>query len=390
MSVRRPHFYPAAVGLLVAATAAARLALALPAAETPGHDSKGKDLSAIDARRERLDSFERREHGLLETLEGIDRAASDLSQEVSGAQERAREARQALELAERVAREAAERQALTRRAMTIRVVALYKAGSVGPVRAIFTASGPRELLARMYALQSLLERDAALVARYRREGERLARARETALAAAAERDRAALRLVQGSRELGLELASKQDLLKQVRTDRAREQAAIQELEAAAQALESTLDGLRAGGTAPPREPSVRFESLRGRLPAPVAAPLVQRFGRVVDAEFRTETFRKGVDFAAQLGQPVHAVADGEVRYAGWFRGYGKLVIVDHGEQYFTVAGHLDEIRVQVGDPVRAGDVIGSAGETGSLGGALLYFEIRRGSEALDPSDWLAP
>ena len=394
MSVRRPHFCPAAMGLLVAATAAARLALALPAAETPGHDSKGKELSglqpAIDARRERLDSFERREHGLLETLEGIDRAASDLSQEVSGAQERAREARQALELAERVAREAAERQALTRRAMTIRVIALYKAGSVGPVRAIFTASGPRELLARIYALQSLLERDAALVARYRREGERLARARETALAAAAERDRAAVRLVQGSRELGLELASKQDLLKQVRTDRAREQAAIQELEAAAQALESTLDGLRAGGTAPPREPSVPFESLRGRLPAPVAAPLVQRFGRVVDAEFRTETFRKGVDFAAQLGQPVHAVADGEVRYAGWFRGYGKLVIVDHGEQYFTVAGHLDEIRVQVGNPVRAGDVIGSAGETGSLGGALLYFEIRRGSEALDPSEWLAP
>jgi murein hydrolase activator len=395
MSVRRPHWGRAAAGLLVAAWAAgARLALALPAAETPGPDSKGKELSdlehAIDARRERLESFERREHGLLETLEGIDRAASDLSQEVSGAQQRAREARQALELAERVAQEAAERQALTRRAMTARVVALYKAGSVGPVRAVFTASGPRELLARMYALQSLLERDAALVARYRREGERLARARETALAAAAERDRAAVRLVQGSRELGLELASKQDLLKEVRTDRAREEAAIQELEAAAQALESTLDGLRAGGTAPPRAPSVPFASLRGRLPAPVAAPLVQRFGRVVDAEFRTETFRKGVDFAAQLGQSVHAVADGAVRYAGWFRGYGKLVIVDQGEQYFTVAGHLDEIRVQVGDPVRAGDVIGTAGETGSLGGALLYFEIRRGSEALDPSEWLAP
>ncbi|HME69167.1 MAG TPA: peptidoglycan DD-metalloendopeptidase family protein [Myxococcota bacterium] len=397
MIARRRHRGPAAAGLVVAAwAAAARLALALPAAEPPGGDSKGKELSdlphAIDARRERLESFERREHGLLETLEGIDRAASDLSQEVSGAQERAHEARQALDLAERVAREAAERQAITRRAMTARVVALYKAGSVGPVRAIFTASGPRELLARMYALQNLLERDAALVSRYRREGERLTRAREAALAAAAERDRAAVRLARGSRELGLELASKQDLLKQVRTDRAREQAAIQELEAASQALESTLEGLRAGGTGtlPSRAPSVPFASLRGQLPPPVAAPLVQRFGRVVDSEFRTETFRKGVDFAAQLGQPVHAVADGEVRYAGWFRGYGKLVIVDHGEQYFTVAGHLDEIRVQVGDALRAGDVIGTAGETGSLGGALLYFEIRRGSEALDPSEWLAP
>lgn len=183
MSARRRHWNAAtAAGLLVAAFAAsARLALALPAAETPGDEHRGKDLSdlqhAIDARRERLQSFERREHGLLETLEGIDRAASDLSQKVSGAEERAREARQALELAEQVARAAAERQAITRRAMTARVVALYKAGAVGPVRAIFTASGPRELLARVYALQSLLERDAALVARYRREGAARTRSR---------------------------------------------------------------------------------------------------------------------------------------------------------------------------------------------------------------------
>jgi septal ring factor EnvC (AmiA/AmiB activator) len=387
-------------GVVVAATllaglaAAARLALAQPEAAVPGEESKGPldAQRANDARRERLQSFERREHGLLETLEGIDRAASDLSQEVSGAQERAREARQALARAERVAQEAAERQAVTRHAMTARVVALYKAGSIGPVRAVFTARGPRELLARVYALQTLLERDAALVSRYRREGERLAHAREAALAATAERDRAVARLAAGSHELGLERASKRELLRQVQTDRAREQGAIQELEAASQALESTLDDLRRG-SAPSRSAravSTPFLDLRGRLPAPVAAPVAQRFGRVVDAEFRTETFHKGVDFAAELGEPVHAVAEGEVRYAGWYRGYGKLVILDHGEQYFTVAGHLDEIRVQVGDAVQAGDVIGTAGETGSLGGALLYFEIRRGSEALDPAEWLVP
>jgi septal ring factor EnvC (AmiA/AmiB activator) len=397
--IARPRsLRPGVAGLaLVAAAALAGLARAEPSSEfPPGQESKGSQAADLtqagDARSERLTSFERHEHGLLETLEGIDRAASDLSTEVNGAQERAHEARQALDLAERVAGEAEERQALTRQAMTARVVALYKAGSVGPVRAVFTASGPRELLARIYALQNLAKRDAALVARYRQEGERLAHARETALAAAAERDRAALRFARGSRELGLERASKQDLLREVRADRAREEAAIQELESAAQALESTLDGLGSGGRAPPlsRVPSVPFSSLRGQLPPPVAAPLAQRFGRVVDAEFRTETFHKGVDFAAQLGQPVHAVADGEVRFAGWFRGYGKLVIVDQGEQYFTVVGHLDGVRVRIGDSLRAGDVIGTAGETGSLGGAVLYFEIRRGSEALDPSEWLAP
>ena len=108
----------------------------------------------------------------------------------------------------------------------------------------------------------------------------------------------------------------------------------------------------------------------------------------MDEEFRTQTFRKGVDFGVEVGEPVYAVAPGEVRLAGWFRGYGNLAIVDHGDAYFTVSGHLDEIRVEVGDRVEAGDQIATAGETGSLSGPRLYFEIRRGGEALDPTEWL--
>jgi septal ring factor EnvC (AmiA/AmiB activator) len=345
---------------------------------------------AITARRERLGHFERHEQGLLETLEGIDRAAADLQRDVTRAEARARRARDALARAERIAAEAEARQAQTRRAMAVRAVALYKAGELGPVRAVFSSKGPRELLARVHALQTLLERDASLVARYRTEGERVAKARAAALSASSERDRAAARLAAGAQAFDDELASKRDLLTQLRADRERERAALDELEAAARALESTLDGLRAAPPAPvpSRLPSVPFATLRGRLPAPVDAPVARRFGRVVDAEFRTETFRKGVEFGATLGQPVRAVGDGEVRFAGWFRGYGKLVIVDHGDQYFTVAGHLDQIGVQVGDAVRVGDVIGSAGETGSLGGTLLYFEIRRGSEPLDPLEWM--
>ena len=70
-------------------------------------------------------------------------------------------------------------------------------------------------------------------------------------------------------------------------------------------------------------------------------PIARGFGRVVDGEFLTETFRTGVEFEAPLGTPVQAVAAGQVRFAGWFRGYGRLVILDHGDGYFTVSGHLD-------------------------------------------------
>ncbi len=87
---------------------------------------------------------------------------------------------------------------------------------------------------------------------------------------------------------------------------------------------------------------------------------------------------------------MRSVSIGEVRFAGWFRGYGKIVILDHGDQYFTVSGHLSEIFVEVGDVVDEKTTIGSVGETGSLSGPNLYFEIRRGSEPLNPGDWLAP
>jgi len=173
----------------------------------------------------------------------------------------------------------------------------------------------------------------------------------------------------------------------VRSDRRRERAALNELEAAARALEETLSHLGSEPAAPLPAGAAAFVSLRGALLAPVDAPLVERFGKVAD-EFGTETFRKGVEFGALRGAAVRGVAYGVVRFAGWFRGYGKIVIVDHGDQYFTVLGHLDEIAVSVGDPVHRGDRLGAAGDTGSLAGPRLYFEIRRGGQALDPAEWL--
>ena len=86
---------------------------------------------------------------------------------------------------------------------------------------------------------------------------------------------------------------------------------------------------------------------------------------------------------------MHAVAAGRVRYAGRFRGYGNVVILDHGADYFSVSAHLDRIDVALGEPVEAGGALGTVGETGSLEGPQLYFELRRGGEALDPSEWLA-
>ena len=112
------------------------------------------------------------------------------------------------------------------------------------------------------------------------------------------------------------------------------------------------------------------------------------FGRVVDPECGTETRRTGIEIAAERGAPVHAVAEGRVLYAGWFRGYGQMVILDHGEECVTVSGYLDRIRGEAGQNVSTGDEIGAVGDTGSLSNPGLYFEIRRAGKPGDPRRWL--
>jgi len=134
-----------------------------------------------------------------------------------------------------------------------------------------------------------------------------------------------------------------------------------------------------------------FRSRKGHLPLPVAKGLVEvGFGKVVNPRFNTVTVQKGVDIGARQGDPVRAVAPGRVAHAGWFRGYGNLVIVDHGDGWHTLVAHLGSMKTAMGEEVEAGSLLGTVGDTGSLKGAYLYFEIREKGRPVDPSAWLAP
>jgi septal ring factor EnvC (AmiA/AmiB activator) len=366
-------------------------ALALGAALAAAARAQEGDLEelrrAIEERRERVTRFEREERGLFGAIEAADAAARQLAAALvraeadAGGAEREALQREA-ELADVKARLAHTREVIARRA-----VALYKAGELGPVAVVFSAGSLSDRIARIQALQLLLDHDQRLLARFTQERNELARARVAADRAGVQRSEAQAALLARRAEAEEERRARRALLEEVRRSRARERALLNELEAAARELEAKLAGL-AATPAGPRPGAVPFASLAGSLAPPVPGRVLRDFGRVLDAEYRTETFRKGVDFAAERGEPVYAVAAGEVRFAGWFAGYGRMVILDHGDGYFTVSGHLDDIGVAVGDVLASGDPIGRAGETGSLTGPRLYFEIRQGAAALDPAGWL--
>lgn len=128
------------------------------------------------------------------------------------------------------------------------------------------------------------------------------------------------------------------------------------------------------------------------LPWPLRGKVLSKFGKEYRADLNTWIFRDGIKIAARSAEPVRSVEQGSVIYAGPFRSYGNVVIVDHNKGFFTIYGFLREIQVAVGDKLPQQGVLGTAGQdtqaSSGTGQNAVYFEIRQGTTAVDPLLWL--
>ncbi len=162
-----------------------------------------------------------------------------------------------------------------------------------------------------------------------------------------------------TRMLG-EFNARRELQKQVDDERARARVA--------RALQESLFGRR-----------------QGSLPLPVKGSVVGQFGRSLDPGSRLMVFKKGIEIQASPGAPVAAVATGRVAFAGVLPNYGKVLILDHGDHYYTLSAHLNDLTRKTGDAVEAGDLVGHADTSGHP----VYFEIRSRNIAVNPLQWVA-
>ena len=343
---------------------------------------------AIADSRGRVGEHEAGERAILEQLEEVDRRLQAVVRERAMAQREIKAARGRLAKIEPELETARRALGRTQGALAKRADALYRGGELGPVRVIFSSRSLPELLNRASGLRVLVRHDARLVERLGEERDRLETLEQGASQAIREREAGREKVSRLVRQLKMERGTKGEILGQLRKDRKSERRFLLELEQAAQALEETIRTL--GVQSRDAQESVAasgFAARQGALVRPVDADVEQHFGRVLDPEFQTATFRSGIDFGAQAGSRVQSIGAGVVRFAGWFRGYGRIVIVDHGDAFHSISGHLDEIFVAVGDPIDEGQAVGTVGETGSLGGPSLYFELRRSGEAIDPEVW---
>jgi len=117
---------------------------------------------------------------------------------------------------------------------------------------------------------------------------------------------------------------------------------------------------------------------------PVKGEVIRKFGKIYDKRYGTVLVNKGIDIAADYGAPVRACADGVIVHTGIFLGYGKIILIDHQNGFFSLYAHLADIYVKYGDRVKKGDVIGEVGDTGAADRPCLHFELRDRGKAVDP------
>jgi septal ring factor EnvC (AmiA/AmiB activator) len=134
---------------------------------------------------------------------------------------------------------------------------------------------------------------------------------------------------------------------------------------------------------PPVPASIPFKSRKGKLPWPVAGRMVERFGESRKGNVKLE----GIVIESREGENVRAVHSGVVIFADWLRGYGLMLIVDHGDGYMTLYGYNQSLLKKVGDSVEAGEVVSLAGVSGGRRNAAVYFAIRKGSAPVNPLSW---
>ena len=341
-----------------------------------------KDLKA------RLESEARKESSILTSLSRINLNKSIVERELAARNvelERGRADLVVLQADIRTIRAGIDRERVS---IERTLVTLYKFGRVDFFQFLLQARDIETYASESKHLTLLARGQDKLIAEYLASLEEL-RSAESALESKqtdlAEMARAANLKRQ---ELETEARKSATLVQEIRKNRTTYQQTLKELSESAEELQKLLNKIISQEWVLPAAWVPLYER-KGKLAWPLEGRVITSFGFEKHPDFDTVVMNKGVEIApAKDKSLILSVHPGKVVYADYFQGYGNLLIIDHGMTYYTLYGHCSEFLAAVGDMVRAGQPVAVVGDTGSLKGECLYFEVRYKTKALDPLQWL--
>ena len=267
----------------------------------------------------------------------------------------------------------------TKEELFSRLTALYKMGRTPPESFLLTSQSYLHLLRMDKYLRVIIDCDARLVETYKYQVILKERYQAELTKDQLQWERNISEVEKKRGEIGKAQGEKRTLLKSIQSQKVVYQKLAKELEERGKELQTLIHKLE-------REKSLlaygksKPENFKGKLIPPLQGKLISPF---------KEKGQNGIEIKAPMGTEIRAILAGKVLYADWFKGFGNIVIIDHGGHTFTVSGYCSQLLRKAGDEVSQGEVIALVGSAGSLKGPCLYFEIRHQGKPQDPMDWIS-
>ena len=362
-------------------------------AEDPAESSK-QELQRIQRQMEEkkrdLKQARGRERSVLAELEKLEKSMQQGALELADNRTRLRDAEDALQEMEKNSVQMSRELDGLQRSYGQRVRALYKMGRSSYAVAILTSDSFYTALKRLKYLGIIAERDRAVISQYGMALDRLSAIQKETAGRKEEITRRKLAMEAQKAELISRRREKAGILNAVRSEKSVYEQTLRELEESSASLWAMINKEEKEGRTALKQPKDRAAMTAGsvRYPWPVAGQVLTRFGMQRHPQFKTMIFKRGIEIGAHEGDTVRAISDGQVAFADWYKGYGKLLIVEHTAGLYSLYGNLEQIALAKGDRVSKGQAVGLVGDTGSMKGPKLYFEIRYKGEAQDPLAWL--
>lgn len=251
------------------------------------------------------------------------------------------------------------------------------------LKLLLNQQDPNELSQNLAYYRYLLSAQIAAINQFKQAIERIQQQQQVIKNQAAELKKIQIQQQQEQQRLLSEKTKREKLLTTIAEQIQTKAEQLSDLSDNQRSLETLVNQLKATEAS---DKAIQYQGLQGKHPWPLKGPILAQFGAHIE---NSELTWKGVLIGASDGQNVQAVAPGKVIFANWLKGFGFLIIVEHGKGYMSLYGRNESLYKKVGDYVHAGDLIARAGRSGGFATSGLYFEIRRNGTPVNPLKWLS-
>ena len=266
----------------------------------------------------------------------------------------------------------------------LRLRTIYKEGPVYPLKIMFSSNNLTDLLQKFKYMNLIARQDSELLYEYKNKLEHMKENKRALYETRAKiiylKEKAKVK----KNEIERTKKIKSKFLKKIKKKKSLNIRTRKELVAASNNLNNLIKKLRVKLIS---GEGLEISDKKGRLNLPLNGPILNKFGRKRVKEYDSYIVYNGINVKATKGTHVKAIFDGKILFAGELEGYGNLIIVGHGDKYHSLYGHLEDINVSVDRVVKTGEIIGLSGDSGSLEGEVLYFELRRNGKPIKPLPW---